>query len=79
MENQFKNKTKIGKPLAKLISESQNKNMNEREITTDTTEVQNIIKEYLCTITCNKFNTPEQMGTFLENLWLHKTTKKYKI
>lgn len=53
--------------------------MNEREITTDTTEVQNIIKEYLHTITCNKFNTPEQMGTFLENLWLHKTTKKYKI
>lgn len=53
--------------------------MNEREITTDTTEVQNFIKEHLRIITCNRLNTPEQMGTFLENLWLHKTTKKYKI
>lgn len=47
--------------------------MNEREITTDTIEVQNIIKEYLCTIICKKFNNIEQMDTFLENSWLHKT------
>ena len=63
---------KIDKPLARLIKKKWemthiNKIRNETgEITTDTTEIQRIIREYCKKLYANKMDNHEEMDKFLE-------------
>ena len=63
---------KIDKPLARLIKKQREKNQinkirNEnREITTDKTEIQWIIRDYYQTLYANKMDKLEKMDKFLE-------------
>ena len=64
--------TKTGKPLARLIKKERermqiNKIRNEKgEITTDTAEIQRIIRDYYKQLSVNKMESHEEMDTFLE-------------
>ena len=68
----FERINKINKPLANLIKKKKegtqiNKIKNERgEITTNTTEIETIIKEYYEQLYANKMGSPEEMDKFLE-------------
>ena len=69
---------KIDKPLVSLVKNKTektqiNKIMNEKgEITTNTKEIQTILKTYYEQLYANKFSNLEEMDTFLEN---HKLPK----
>ena len=69
---------KIDKPLASLIKKKRektqiNKIMNEKgEITTNTKEIQTILKTYHEQLNTNKLGNLEEMDAFLEN---HKLPK----
>ena len=74
----FERINNIDKPLASLIKKKReraqiNKIMNEKgEITTNTKEIQMILKTYYEQLYANKLGNLEEMDTFLEN---HKLPK----
>ena len=74
----FERINKIDKPLASLIKKKRektqiNKIMNEKgEITTNTKEIQTILKTYYEQLYTNKLGNLEEMDAFLEN---HKLPK----
>ena len=68
----FEKINKIDKPLARLIKKKRertqiNKIRNEKaEVTTDTTEIQRIIRHYYTQLCANKMDSIEEMAKFLE-------------
>ena len=67
----FEKINKIDKPFAKLIKKNREKiqiNRNEKgEVTTDTAEIQRIMRDYYKQLYANKMDNPEEMDKFLEN------------
>ena len=69
----FEKINKIDKPLARLIKKQREKNqikkiINENgQITTDSKEIQRIIRDYCQQLYANKMNNSEEMDRFLEN------------
>ena len=67
----FEKQNKINKPLARLIKERReraqiNKIRSEKEVKTDTTEIQRIIRDYYNQLHDNKMDNLEEMDKFLE-------------
>ena len=75
---------KIDKPLSRLIKKKReriqiNRIRNERgETTTDTTEIQRIVRNYYEELYAKKFENLGEMDTFLEKYNLPKLKKKQK-
>ena len=66
----FEKINKIDKPLARLIKEKENnqinKTRNEKEVTTDNAEMQRITRDYYEQLHGNKMDNLEEMDRFLE-------------
>ena len=78
----FEKMNKIGKPLARLTKKKRekaniNKIRNERgEITTETSEIQKIIREYYEKLYTNKLDNLEDVDKFLESYKLPKLNQE---
>ena len=78
----FEKISKIDKPLARLIKKKRertqiNKIRNEKgEITTDTAEIQKILRGYYKQLDANKMDNLEEMDKFLERHNLPRLNKK---
>ena len=78
----FENINKIDKPLKRLIKKKReriqiNTIRNERgEITTDTTEIQRIVRNYYEELYAKKFENLDEMETFLEKYNLPKLNEE---
>ena len=72
----FEKINKIVKPLARLIRKKRettqiNRNRNEKgEVTTDTAEIQRIMRDYYKQLYANKMDNMEEMDKFLEKHYL---------
>ena len=67
----FEKINKIDKPLARLIKKKRektkiNRMRNEKEVTTDTAEIQKIMRDYYKHLYANKMDNLEEMDKFLE-------------
>ena len=67
----FEKINKIDKPLARLIKKKREKTQltrikNEKEVTTDTAEIQRIMSDYYKQLYANKMDNLEEMDKFLE-------------
>ena len=70
---------KIDKPVARLIMKRQRSKINKvrnKEATTDTTEMQRIIRDYYKQLYGNKVDNIEEMDKFLENCNLLKLNQE---
>ena len=72
---------KIDKPLARLIKKKREKTQinrirNEKEVTTDTAEIQRIIRDYYKQIYANKMDKVEEMDKFLERHKLQRLNQE---
>ena len=78
----FEKINKINKPLSRLIKKKRERTQinpirNERgEITTDTTEIQRIVRNYYEELYTKKFENLGEMDTFLEKYNLPKLNKE---
>ena len=78
----FERINKIDKPLARLIKKQREKNQinkirnKNREITTDNTEIQKIIRDYYQQPYANKMDNLAEMDKFLEKYNLPKLNQK---
>ena len=78
----FEKVSKIGKPLARLINNTGEKNQinkfrNEKgEVTTDNAEIPRIIREYYEPLYGNKMDNWEELDKFLERYNLPKLNKE---
>ena len=73
----FEKINKINKHLARLIKKKRgrtqiNRIRNERDVTTDTTEIQRIIKDYYEQLHANKLDKLEEMDKSLETYNLQR-------
>ena len=77
----FEKINKIDKPLARLIKKNREKTQinrirNEKEVTTDTAEIQTIMRDYYKQVYANKMDNLEEMDKFLEKHNLLRLTRK---
>ena len=78
----FEKIIKIGKPLARLIKETREKNQinkirnDKGEVTSDNVEIQWIIRDYCEKLCGNKMNNLEEMDKFLEKVGLRRLNQE---
>ena len=78
----FEKINKINKPLARLIKKQREKNQINKirhkngEITTDSTEIQRIIRDYYQQLYANKMDNLKEMDKFLEKYNFPKLNKE---
>ena len=78
----FEKINKIDKPLARLIKKKREKTQinrirNEKgKVTTDTAEIQRIMRDYYKQLYANKMDNLEEMGKFLEKYYLPRLNQE---
>ena len=78
----FEKINQINKPLARLMKKKREKTQTNRirhekgEATTDTAEIQRIMRDYYKQLYANKMDNPEEMEKFLEKNNLRRLTQE---